>query len=62
MQVTGGVVTKFFQLGAIQKVERLQQRRSLAPRTAGEQPDIAKRSFDWALDARAIVRQIVGRQ
>ena len=61
VQVAGGVVAELAQLGRVQEVERLQQRRPLAPGAAGEQPDLAERGVDRRLDAGAIARQIVGR-
>src|SRR6185503_16359936 len=62
VQVAGGVVAELAQLGAIQEVERLQQRRPLAPRAAGIELDIAERGLDRLLDAGAIIRKIVGRE
>src|SRR5713101_7883387 len=55
-------MTEPAQLGCIEKIERLQQRRPLAPRAAAKQPDIAERGLDRLLDAGAIAGKIVSRQ
>ena len=53
-------MAELFQLGAVEQVHRLQQRRSLAPRTAGIERDVAERGRDRLVEAGAIVGEVFG--